>query len=395
MTAWLRDRIPFSLKLFLKRQRARFFDRKHQNQKHIPHRQQKSVIVFDDLLPTPDLDAGSARMLLILQILAKQYNTVFVYRSKNADPRYEQALVNEGIESVNLIYYPEILKRQKFETAILSRPDLAQPLLRSLRKLAPETKIIFDSVDAHFRRLERQYQISGDGQVKRKAERYRQIELDVVRRCDIVWCTSEEDRVALTAEVPERSVAIIPTIHPLHGRGKSFDERRNLLFIGNFNHSPNRDAVVYFVEQVLPLIRLTLPDIQFDAVGSYTPENFRSYQSNGVRVHGYVPDVEPLFQSTRVFVAPIRFGAGVKGKIGDALSYGVPVVTTDVGAEGMRFQGGQQVLIANTPEDFARAVCEAYSNKELWQKLSNEGQQHIARYFSPAAVERTILESVG
>jgi len=395
MTDWLRDRIPFSLKLFLKRQRARFFDQKHQNQKHIAHQKQESVIVFDDLLPTPDLDAGSARMLLILQILAKRYNTVFVYRSKNADPRYEQALVNEGIESVNLIYYPEILKRQKFETAILSRPDLAQPLLRSLRKLAPETKIIFDSVDAHFRRLERQYRISGDGQVKRKAERYRQIELDVVRRCDIVWCTSEEDRVALTAEVPERSVAIIPTIHPLHGRGRSFDERRNLLFIGNFNHSPNRDAVVYFVEQVLPLIRLTLADIQFDVVGSYTPENFRSYQSNGVRVHGYVPDIEPLFQSTRVFVAPIRFGAGVKGKIGDALSYGVPVVTTDVGAEGMRFQGGQQVLIANTPEDFARAVCEAYSNKELWQKLSNEGQQHIARYFSPAAVERTILESVG
>ena len=397
MTAWLKDKIPFSVKLFLKRQRARFsFEKAPGNQKQFNtlRKQDASVIVFDEVLPTPDRDAGSARMFLILQILARQYHTVFVYRTKLSDPRYEQSLWQEGIETVNLIYYANVLKQQNFKTAIISRPDLTHTLLPSLRKLAPRTKIIFDSVDAHYRRLEREYEVSGEAAVKRKADYYRKIELEVVRDCDIIWCTSTEDEMSLTTEISDKPVAIIPTIHPLHDRVKTFAERQNLLFIGNFNHTPNRDAVEFFVEKILPLIHKTLPKVRLDVIGSNAPHHFQAYASEGVNIHGYVPDIEPLFQSSRVFVAPLRFGAGVKGKIGDALSYGVPVVTTSVGAEGMQFEHDKEVLLANTPEDFANYVIQAYTNPELWQRLSDAGYEHIAKYFSPEAVERTILGSL-
>src|SRR5207253_325568 len=137
-----------------------------------------------------------------------------------------------------------------------------------------------------------------------------------------------------------------------------------LLFIGNFNHSPNSDAVEFFIESVLPLIRRSLPDVKFDVVGSNAPPHFQQYASDMVSFHGYVPDIAPLFGSRRVFVAPLRFGAGVKGKIGDALSYGLPVVTTDVGAEGMGFENGKHILIANDAASFAEMVIRVYRRRE-------------------------------
>ena len=397
MTGWLKDKVPFSVKLFLKRQRARLSSEKpssNQKQFNTLRKHDASVIVFDEVLPTPDRDAGSARMFLILRFLTRHYHTVFVYRTKVSDPRYEQSLWQEGIETVDLIYYAQVLKQQNFKAAIVSRPDLTHTLLPSLRTLAPQTKIIFDSVDAHYRRLEREYEVSGDDAVKRKADYYRKIELEAVRGCDIVWCTSTEDEIALKIETAGKPVAIIPTIHPLHDRGKAFADRRNLLFIGNFNHTPNRDAVEFFVVKILPQILKSLPEVKLDVIGINAPDHFQTYASKGVNIHGYVPDVEPFFQSARVFVAPLRFGAGVKGKIGDALSYGVPVVTTDVGAEGMRFEHDHQVLLANAPEDFAKYVVETYTNPELWQRLSDASHAHVAKYFSPEAIERVIQNSL-
>ena len=160
MTGWLKDKVPFSVKLFLKRQRARLSSEKpssNQKQFNTLRKHDASVIVFDEVLPTPDRDAGSARMFLILRFLTRHYHTVFVYRTKVSDPRYEQSLWQEGIETVDLIYYAQVLKQQNFKAAIVSRPDLTHTLLPSLRTLAPQTKIIFDSVDAHYRRLEREY----------------------------------------------------------------------------------------------------------------------------------------------------------------------------------------------------------------------------------------------
>ena len=371
------------------------FDNAKQNIEQAAHRTPKvAVIVFDDRIPTPDLDAGSARMLLILQLLARYYRTVFVYQREPSSPHYEEALWKEGIQTLELIHYSRLLKNQKFQTAIISRPDLARSLLKPLRRKAPEMKIIFDTVDAHYRRLERQYQLTGDSSVKRKAEHYRKIELELVRECDMLWCTSIEDEKALTVNVPGKAVAIIPTIHPPHTRGRVFADREGLLFIGNFNHTPNQDAVEFFVEKVMPLIRTQMPGVRFNVVGSNAPPKFDEYSSEVVSFHGYVPDIEPLFTSSRVFVAPLRFGAGVKGKIGDALSFGLPVVTTDIGAEGMDLENENQALIANDAEEFAAAVVKVYRESDLWQRLSDNGYEHIRKHFSPAAVEQTIIHAL-
>jgi GT2 family glycosyltransferase len=365
------------------------------NIEHAARRMPKSaVIVFDDRIPTPDRDAGSGRMLMILRTLAKHRRVVFVHQSMAVAAHYEEALWKERIETAGIVDYPRLLKERRFETAIISRPFVAAAVLKSIRRRAGAIKIIFDMVDAHYLRLKLEHQTTGAAEAGRQAEHFRKMELDLVRASDYVWCNSSEDLKAVREEVPGKPMSVIPTIHSLQVRGPAADKREGLLFIGNFNHSPNRDAVDYFMREILLLIRKSLPDIKFDVIGGNAPPEFQSYASKTVEFHGFVPDITPFFNRSKVFVAPLRFGAGVKGKIGDALSYGLPVVTTSVGASGMGFANEHQAMIADTPEEFAAAVVRVHTDRHLWQQLSDAGYEHIEKHFSPEVVEKTIVDSI-
>ena len=192
---------------------------------------------------------------------------------------------------------------------------------------------------------------------------------------------------------PGVPVAVVPTIHELQERGGSFDERQHLLFIGNLAHRPNSDGVLYFLREVYPLIKQALPGVELDIIGD-NPAEILAHADEAVRVRGHVPDVEPFWQTRRVFVAPLRYGAGVKGKIGEALAHGLPVVTTPVGAEGMGLAHAESVMIAASPADFAAAVVELYTRPDLWQRLADRGYEHIARHFTPASIAPVIEDSV-
>jgi glycosyltransferase involved in cell wall biosynthesis len=113
-----------------------------------------------------------------------------------------------------------------------------------------------------------------------------------------------------------------------------------------------------------------------------------------VQLLGYVPDVDPLFARARVFVAPLRFGAGIKGKIGEALAYAIPLVTTTVGAEGMSLRDGEEALITDTTDGFAAAVVRLYRDEELWRRLASNAHPHVERHFSPRVVGRLVNDSV-
>lgn len=352
------------------------------------------VAVFDDHMLTPDRDAGSLRMLFILRALSEWCHPVFMTTSKQRLPEYEKLLWEEGFETACALDYRRLLKERRFRAAIISRPNVAEALLEPIRRADPRVKIIFDTVDVHFRRLAREAEITGDLNIAREAARYRKIEIHLARASDVVWYASSTDRDAVEREAPGIPSFVVPTMHALHERGLHFAGREGLLFVGNFRHRPNADAVRFFAREVLPLVRQTVPDVELLVVGDNAPPDFAEYASSGVRPLGYVPDIAPLFARSRVFVAPLRFGAGMKGKIGEALAYGTPVVTTTIGAEGMSLRDGHEALIADSPEDFAAAVVRAYGDAELWQRLSDEGYAHVAGNFSPEVVSRIINDSV-
>lgn len=352
------------------------------------------ILICDDHLPAPDRDAGSARMILILKSLLGLGRPVFISLSDLAQPDREEALRNEGIETAFWADYKQLLRERNFDLAILSRPDVAEALLKTIRKTSPRTLIIFDTVDISFVRLGREGKLTGDKAIARKAARYQKLEGQLARACDQVWCVTEEDQRALAPLAPAARFEIIPTIHPLQKRGKAFDERHGALFIGNYLHRPNEDAVHYLMTDVLPLIRTACPDFKLFIVGDHASAAIRGYASEKVIVTGFVADVDDIFHNCRVFVAPLRFGSGMKGKIGQALSFGVPVVTTPIGAEGMELEHGNQAMIAEGPREFADAVINLYQDAALWQRLSDNGREHVRRNFTPEVVEEKICRAV-
>lgn len=346
------------------------------------------ILVFDDRVPMPDRDAGSARMSEILKSLVRLGKPVFI--PMKPLPEYERLLRNEGIETTNVENYVRLIKRRKFRVAIVSRPEVAKALIKSLRRIDKKIKIIFDMVDAHFIRLGREFEITGDPASAKAAREYEKLESTLARESDQVWCSAPGDKRAVAKIVGEGRIVVIPTIHVLKARGKHWREREGLLFIGHLSHHPNSDAIHYFIREILPQLTNSLPSVCFQIVGSNPSATIQAYASESVKVLGYVPNIDPLFQSARVFVAPLRFGAGVNGKIGEALSYGLPVVTTPLAAEGLGLTHGKDAMIAQDPKEFAESVLEVYHNEDLWQRLADSGYKHIDKYFTPDVVGKTI-----
>jgi GT2 family glycosyltransferase len=354
------------------------------------------VIVFDEMFNSPQHDSGSLRLTLILKLLAEWSRPLFV-TTYHLSEETENLLGKMGVEVLRLPAYKnlsaceEIIRKGDFKLAILSRPDLADALLPLIRKCCPGIKIIYDTVDVHFLRLQREYKLTGDESIRREALMRQEQEARLALMCDQAWCVTPVDKEILEQEAPGARIEVIPNIHSLHGRGKEFEERRGLLFIGNFNHKPNGDAVRYFVREVLPIIRESLPVIEFRIVGSNLPPEIAALGSEAVTVLGYVPDVSDLFQGARVMVAPLRYGAGMKGKVGQALAYGLPTVTTSIGAEGMGIMHGREALIADDAESFARAVVELYTDRALWQRVADNGYELIRSNYSPEVVREKII----
>lgn len=370
------------------------YDKSHvleaSNRKRAPR-----IIVFDERIPTPDRDAGSARMLLILKALVKWSRPVLVPLNRPHSIEYEQLLWKEGIETAHLVEYPRLLRTQNFYAAVLSRPLVANALLKPLRRRAqPSLKIVFDMVDAYFIRLEREHLVTNDARTAKEAGRYREIELRLARASDLVWCNSSADKGVVAREVPGVRIEVIPTIHPQRAHGQTFAKRSDLLFLGNLAHRPNADAVHFFVREIFPLVKRSLPGVKLHIVGDNVTPEIAAYAREDVRVLGYVPDVEPLYQSCRLMVVPVRYGAGVKGKLGESLSYGLPVVTTSIGAEGFGLTDGDEVLIADEPQAFAAAVVRGYEQRDLWERLAERGRRHIEKNFSPEVVAEVINSSM-
>jgi GT2 family glycosyltransferase len=358
------------------------------------NRDRQRIIVFDERVPSPDRDAGSLRMLMILRALAKWSHVIFVPFNRPQSLDYERALWKEGIETANAVDYRQLLKHRKVSAAIVSRPSMGEVFIHRIRRINPNVKIVFDMVDTHFLRLQREYDISGEPAALAEATRYRKVEKELAEMSDVVWCASGEDKLVMQGEVPDTLIEVVPTIHELHDRGKPFDERTDLLFIGSLAHRPNEDAVLFFMRQVYPQLQRLLPDVSLDIIGDNSSPAIAAYNSSDVRIRGYVPDIEPYLRDARVFIAPLRFGAGIKGKVGEAMAHGIPVVTTSIGAEGFGLTHEFDVMLADDPASFATAVNRLYTERELWERVAHNGCLRIEKHFTPEVIAETISRSI-
>jgi GT2 family glycosyltransferase/SAM-dependent methyltransferase/glycosyltransferase involved in cell wall biosynthesis len=355
------------------------------------------VLVVDDRVPMPDRDSGSRRMSqLILLLRDLGLAVTFVPNDGDGQGRYAKALQREGIEVLHGTLDRRKLLRDLapgLDVAILSRPDSAWRWLPLVEEHCPATKIIYDTVDLHFLREARRAEVESDPTAVRAAKRYYNMELSLATRADAVLVVSENERQALLREQPDLRIYVVGNVHPQEPAARPFAQREGVLFVGSFPHPPNRDAAHFLVEEIMPLVRAHDPGIVTYIVGSHPTDDILELASDSVRVLGWVPDLRDLYERVRLSVAPLRYGAGVKGKIGESLAYGLPVVTSPLGAEGMDLEHGRDALVADGAEAFAAEILRVYHDAELWNRLSANGRGAVAKASSPPAM-RALLAAI-
>ena len=263
-----------------------------------------------------------------------------------------------------------------------------------IRQYCSGAKIIFNTIDLRFLRLQRAAELSGkryDVEVAAQAEK---MELDIILRSDCTLVVSDAEQELLAKLLPGSNVSVVPfPVDTYHG-GKVFDERRDIVFVGSFRHDPNSDAVLFFTEEVWPLIADVLPEVRFVIAGPEMPERIKKLESNRILVRGFVDDLATVFGTAKISVAPLRYGAGIKGKVLTSLGYGVPCVATSVAAEGIGLTDGLNILIANTPVEIVDAVVRAFGSVELWTSLSEHGRTWVQNNYSREVVSSRLLEVI-
>ena len=301
-----------------------------------------------------------------------------------------------GIEVIHGPYFNSVAQcleepGRDFRLAILSRCSIAAQHLFIVKRLAPRAKIVFDTVDLHFKREERQAEVLEDEALRRGAALRKRQELRLALRSDLTLVVSKVEKAMLEAEFPGLNVQVLSNIHPMdEADPPPFEHRRGIVFIGGFEHPPNVDAVLYFAGEVLPRLRDRIPEAVFEVIGPDPPPAIRQLASPQIHIHGHIEDVRPIFNRARVSVAPLRFGAGVKGKVNQSMVLGVPTIITSVAAEGMHLVHEENTMIADDPERFAEALVRTWSSPELWLRLATNGRENIREHFSVETAARCV-----
>ncbi|MEA2474731.1 MAG: hypothetical protein QOE06_2646 [Thermoleophilaceae bacterium] len=354
------------------------------------------VLVIDHRVPMPDSDSGSLRMFELLRALRERgCRVTFLPDNLGAQQPYTSWMQSFGVEVLHdPLDVPAELDalRGRVSLAIVSRPQIAARYLDALRERIPGARVAYDTVDLHYVREQRRAEL-GEGNPA-KAVALREIELALIRACDTTIVVTEPERAEVLSAVPDADVRVIPNANDVAEVVPPPDGREGLLFVGGFQHTPNLDAAIVLVREIMPLVWRELPECVLTIVGPHRPPEIDALASARVRVAGWVPDMTELLEGSRLMVAPLRYGAGMKGKVTQSLAAGLPVVTTTVGAEGLAIEPGEHMLVADHVDQIAADVIRLYRDDELWRRLSAAGQRAAEAGWSRPAMRACVDELV-
>ena len=363
----------------------------------VRHGDRRRILIIDALTPDATRDSGSLRLINIMKLLHELgWQVSFMADNRNATHEEILKLGRVGVHVLCKPWSPTLanwLRREgsTLDAVMLCRHYVAAPNLQLVRRLAPRAIVLFDTVDLHFLREQRAAEHTRNAALARQAAASRQRELALIRACDASLVVSPVELDMLRSEAPQARVELLSNVHEVHGRTTDFAMRSGLVFVGGLGHPPNEDAVHWLTSEIYPRIRAARPDIALHLVGDI-PEAMRpQFAGAGLHIHGRVADLGPWMSDCRIALAPLRYGAGVKGKINMAMSHGLPVVATRLAAEGMQLVDGVDVLLADDTEGFAAAALRLYDDELLWNRLSTAGLLNVQQHFSFEAARKALL----
>ncbi len=368
----------------------------------------KRILIIDHYVPTYDKDAGSLTIYQYTKLFNDMgFKVIFIPDNMYRSEPYTSELQQMGIE----VIYGQANFQFNFDSWIkenghyidivfLSRPHISLKYIDAIKRYT-KAKILYYMHDLHYLRELRRYEIKKDPRILKESQRWKNIEFRLFNGADVVLTPSSAEADIISSELPkkQKNIKVIPPYlydeFPKKNALASFRAKKDIVFLGGFQHTPNIDAVQWFVEKCFPRIVKAIPDVKFFIVGSSPVPEIEKLASANVKVTGYVKDLAPIFGKARVFVAPLRYGAGLKGKIVTSMYYGVPVVTTTIGAEGMDLTDGVDALIADDAAEFAKKVVTLYKDKSLWHKLSENSIKKVKADYSLEAARKTLKSILG
>lgn len=363
----------------------------------------RRMLFVDLVTPTPKEDAGSLVAVEMMNAFRDNGCKITFIPADNFAHMGASTrdLQRAGIEA---IYHPSYSSmdaflsqcKDEFDAILLVRFAVGEAHLERLRRRYPSAPIIFSNCDLHYLRQMREAEISGSQAALAAAIDTKRRETEVIRRADVNLVHSEAELELLQRDVPGAPCVLFPLVHDPIEHCAPLAGRDGICFVGGYRHAPNADGIRWFVEKVWPLVMARDTAHKLYIAGSSMTDEVRALAEHpNVEVVGFVDDLEGFLAQRRAAIAPLRFGAGAKGKVAVSLANGVPVVSTSVGAEGMQLTPGTNVLVANSADGFAEHILDILGDDNLWSLLSSEGMGYAANITSRASARqraRAIIE---
>ena len=351
----------------------------------------KTILVIDQYVPEFDKDAGSKTTFQYLKMFVKKgYNVKYLGDNFFNKEPYTTILEQMGIEVLYGSWYANNIfewildNKDNIDFVYLNRPHISEKYIDFIKDNT-NIKIIYYGHDLHYLREYREYELTNNIRHKFESEKLKKIEYEIMHKADAVYYPSYIEKNEILKNDTKINVKVINAYYydDVNGNYKeNIDNRKGILFIGGFNHRPNVDAMLWFVKEVYPII-LKNKQIPLIIAGSNPPTEITSLKNKNIKVMGYVSteELNELYNNTKMAIAPLRYGAGIKGKVIEAAYKGVPMVTTSVGAEGLtRYE--EFLTVVDVPSKMAKVIIKLYNDDEKLCKISNNAIKYINENYS-------------
>ncbi len=359
----------------------------------------RRAFFIDDSVPTPDQDAGSnAALQHMLALMSLGYKVTFLPADNMAQINpYTANLQKLGIECLYAPFYwsvEEVFRKtvNKPDLVYLHRYTNASKYANLVHQHFPACFTVYNVADLHFLRQEREIEI--EGSIGNAAKLSKEAELAAMHAVDSIIVHSYVEAEIIREADPALRVHVVPWAVKPRPPSKSFDERFGYAFIGGYGHRPNVDAALHLARDIVPVVKRSHPELKGFLVGSKAPPEVADLDSEQLKVVGFVPDLTDFMHQLRCTIAPLRYGAGLKGKILESFAHGLPCVMSEVAAEGFRLPPELEWLIARTPKEMAEKLIAVHGDESLNEQLSRCGLEYVKREFSSDAIQRLVAESI-
>ncbi len=351
-----------------------------------------SILYIAPEIPDSTKSSGEKRATALLQLLGEKNEVVFLSIKKiNSD----KSIVNNGVKDYfDLTQLTEVKRKYHRIDFIVYSFYYTYDLAKQVRKLYPQTRSIIDTVDVHWVREGNSIEV-WDGINETQFLANKAQEKSVYEKADKIWVVSDEDKISLLQEVPKKQIDIIPNIHQLCENSSPTRSNRNIVFIGGYNHYPNISAVKVLALQIFPKIREVIKDARLLIVGSNAPlEVAKLSEHVGVEFLGYVEDLQPIYANAKMTIVPLLAGAGMKGKITEAIKYRIPVITNSIGNQGIHLVHEESGLITEDVDEMAQYAIKIIEGKYDINDMTNNAYDLLKEIVDPKIVAKHLEKSL-